>query len=133
MSLWKRSDAPEDRRGIIVVSALTVIAARKVDFASGLLSELRKSPASVDGQFLSRTELEKAEKKIVEIVARLDWELFVTKEERERRVLNPEAGIEDLDRIRLWKGVQDMLREAGLLPKVAEREGIRLGTSRHSR
>lgn len=119
MSLWKRSAAPEDRRGIIVVSALTVIAARKVDFASGFLTELRRSSASVDSQFAGRVELERVEKKVVEIVAQLDWELFVTKEERQHRMLDPEVRIEDLDRIKLWKAVQDKLRDVGVLPKVA--------------
>lgn len=123
MSFWKHSAAPGDRRGIIVVSALTVIAARKVDFASGFMAELRKSSASVDSQFHSRTGLERAERKIVEIVAQLDWELFVTNEEREHRMLNPETRIEDLDRRKLWKGVQDKLRELDVLPKVAERDG----------
>lgn len=73
----------------------------------------------MDSQFAGRVELERVEKKVVEIVAQLDWELFVTKEERQHRMLDPEVRIEDLDRIKLWKAVQDKLRDVGVLPKVA--------------
>jgi len=105
----KREVEPDDRRGVIVVSALSIISARKVDFASGVIREFRSDVHSVECSDLNPGEVGKVLEKVVEIIADLDWRLFVTEEEVSRKHLNPDTRLEDLNRERIWTRVRKSL------------------------
>ena len=99
----------EDRRGVIVVSALAIISARKVDFASAFVRGLRSEVQSVENPILDRIELGKIMDKVVRIVANLDWRLFVTKREELQERLNPKTQLEDLNREGIWARIREGL------------------------
>jgi hypothetical protein len=105
--------APEpsevDRRLKRAVSNLSVLVARKTDFVNcalrGFQSKLTQSRISFEEPAVDR--LVRAD--LIEIVAQIDWRMFVTSDEIERRVLNLETRLEELNRRAIWREIEQQI------------------------
>lgn len=101
--------ASEDTFGIRAVSMLSVISARKVDFAENVMHRLHDSSRPKLADSSGRGRWNEFRKGLVQLVAELDWRLFVTSSELEKRTLNLSTKLEDLDRQAIWMELEKRL------------------------
>jgi hypothetical protein len=103
----------QDKWGIAAVSVISVVSARKVDFVENLLRQLQDGSSSITGTRFDPARLRALQSQLVKAVAELDWRLFVTEQELERRELTLGTRLENLDKRMIWieleKGLESIL------------------------
>jgi hypothetical protein len=99
----------EDRKGVRAICTLSVIAGRKIDFVNVALHELAESQHPVGRRPLEPTEIAKVKRGLSDVVAGLDWRLFVTGSESAARRLKLTTTLQDLDREAIWSEVESRL------------------------
>jgi hypothetical protein len=99
----------EDRWGVRAVCVISVVAARKVDFAAQAVERYRKLLRSTRKDVSLPSGTDGALDELIKLIGRLDWRLFVTPSELAGRKLNPQTVLEDLDRAGIWSVVDRQL------------------------
>ncbi len=102
-------EPPADRRLERAVSILSVLVARKTDFVECALREFQAKASRSRELSEDREDIDRIHSKVVEIVAQIDWRLFVTEEESEMRVLDLATKLDDIDRRAIWNEIEKQL------------------------
>jgi len=102
-------EPPADRRLERAVSILSVLVARKTDFVERALRDFQAKACRSRELSEDREEIDRIRSNLVEIVAQVDWRLFVTEEESERRVLYLATKLDDLNRRAIWREIEKQL------------------------
>jgi len=106
------SDPSEDRWGVRAVSVISVVSARKVDFAAQTVMRYRELNHSSREDGAPPPRRSPSVNELVKLIGRLNWRLFVTPSESTARKLNPQTTLEDLDREAIWSEVARQMGDA---------------------
>jgi hypothetical protein len=100
----------EDDSGIAAMCVITVIVSRKLEFVGQAARRFRSLARADSRDVVTSFDRDDVTDKLCEAIANLSWRLFVTESEAERRKLNPQTTLENLDRAAIWAAVE---RELG--------------------
>jgi hypothetical protein len=83
--------------GVRAVSRLSVIAARKVDFANNAIHRLTVSSNAAEGRAPTADEIQALLPDLVKVIGELDWRLLVSEAEASNERLDLNTRLEDLN------------------------------------